>query len=88
MVWQAKEYLPFKHAAAPRLNLVSTQTSEVTMSLTLSEAKSFAPTNKEDTLTDASETPVKKALSVISKRFWAYTKATGEADTKSFEGLL
>ncbi|MEO9825348.1 MAG: hypothetical protein ABJF50_13110 [Paracoccaceae bacterium] len=58
------------------------------MTLTISEANSNAPLTKEDSPADAPTTKVKKAWSSVAKRFWEYTEATGESNTKPFEGLL
>lgn len=58
------------------------------MTLTFSGDNSYAPTTKEDSSANVPATPMKKALSTVAKRFWEYTKANSEADTKSFEGWL
>lgn len=58
------------------------------MTLTLSEANSYAPANKEDSSEAAPVEPVKTTWRTLAKGFWAYTEATSEGDTKSFEGLL
>jgi len=58
------------------------------MTSTLSQANSYAPTAKDNTETDARSTPKRNVWAVIAKRFWDYTEATGEGNTKPFEGLL
>ena len=58
------------------------------MTPTLSESNSFVPTKKDVSATDVTAASETNAWATIAKRFWDYTEATSEGDTKSFEGLL
>jgi hypothetical protein len=88
MIQLGKGILPFKRPPKVRSILVPTQTSEANMTLTLSEANSHVPATKEVSTTDAPLAPMKKVWSTITNRFWNYTEASSEGNTKSFEGLL
>ena len=58
------------------------------MTLSLNQANTFtsAATDLAEKAAPASQK--KKTLANIAKRFWAYTDAASETNTKSFEGLL
>ena len=58
------------------------------MTLSLSQANTYAPATKEESSLGVSAAPVKKTWKTILNRFWGYTEATSECNTKSFEGLL
>jgi len=58
------------------------------MTLTLSEANSFAPATKDHPATGVPASPEKSTFAILAKRFWDYTEAVSKTNRKSFEGLL
>ncbi len=58
------------------------------MTPTISSANAYPPKAIEVSSSPNAKEPVKKSWAAIVKGFWRYTAATGDSDTKSYEGLL
>ena len=58
------------------------------MTPSLTQANTITSASTDEHAKNAPTSSEKTTLAMIAKRFWAYTDATGETNTKSFEGLL
>lgn len=58
------------------------------MTPSLTQANTITSASPDDRAKKAPASSETTTLAMIAKRFWAYTDATGETNTKSFEGLL